>query len=114
MDDDPVGISARTSPRTSRSWTSLGGCSHRASLTEPRAGTELSSQKLACSGDERPDLREIANEAWPTDVKSWLPARADIIAVFQRDPACHRYISHFMFFQGFRTYNAIGLHTGFG
>lgn len=48
-------------------------------------------------------LREIADEAYATDDDLGAAARADITAVYERDPACHRYIQPLLFFKGFQA-----------
>lgn len=60
-------------------------------------------QKLASPEMSDLILREIANEAYAADHSLGIAARADIMAVFQRDPACHRYIQPLLFFKGFQA-----------
>ena len=48
-------------------------------------------------------LREIADEAYHGDPELGVAARADILAVFERDPACHRYLQPLLFFKGFQA-----------
>ena len=48
-------------------------------------------------------LREIADEAYQDDPQLGVAARADILAVFDRDPACHRYLQPLLFFKGFQA-----------
>ncbi|PRY90142.1 serine O-acetyltransferase [Donghicola tyrosinivorans] len=48
-------------------------------------------------------LREIADEAYASDDGLGAAARADITAVYERDPACHRYIQPLLFFKGFQA-----------
>ena len=48
-------------------------------------------------------LREIADEAYDGDPDLGISARADILAVFERDPACHRYLQPLLFFKGFQA-----------
>jgi len=48
-------------------------------------------------------LREIADEAYASDPELGLAARADILAVYERDPACHRYLQPLLFFKGFQA-----------
>jgi len=51
-------------------------------------------------------LREIADEAYAAD--PWLgeAARADLMAVYERDPACHRYLQPLMYFKGYQAMQA--------
>lgn len=48
-------------------------------------------------------LREIADEAYSSEGELGLAARADILAVYERDPACHRYLQPLLFFKGFQA-----------
>lgn len=59
------------------------------------------SQKL--STDDMPQilLREIIAEAYADDPSIGAAARADIVAVEERDPACHRYVQPILYFKGF-------------
>lgn len=58
-------------------------------------------QKL--SNDDMPQMliRQICNEAEATDPSIGDAIRADIVAVEERDPACHRYIQPLLYFKGF-------------
>ena len=51
-------------------------------------------------------LREIADAAYAAD--PWLgeAARADLMAVYERDPACHRYLQPLMYFKGYQAMQA--------
>jgi serine O-acetyltransferase len=51
-------------------------------------------------------LREICDEAYAADPKISMAARADLKAVFERDPACHRLIQPMLFFKGFQAIQA--------
>jgi len=46
-------------------------------------------------------LREICVEAYEADPTIVAAAEADLIAVFERDPACKGYVQPFLFFKGF-------------
>lgn len=59
------------------------------------------SQKLATDDMPQILLREIAEEAMRADPTIGYAIRADIVAVEERDPACHRYIQPILFFKGF-------------
>jgi serine O-acetyltransferase len=48
-------------------------------------------------------VREIFEEALTTDLSIGDAVRADLSAVFQRDPACHSYAQAFLFFKGFHA-----------
>ena len=87
----------------------LGGLIHGCILhhdTLERALAYRLAQKLA-SGDMPEQLvREIADEAYRADPGLGAAARADIMAVHDRDPACHRYIQPLLFFKGFQAVQA--------
>jgi serine O-acetyltransferase len=51
-------------------------------------------------------LREIADEAYGEDEAIGQAARADIAAVFERDPACHRMLEPILYFKGFQAVQA--------
>ena len=51
-------------------------------------------------------LREVVGEAFAADPAIGAAARADIVAVRKRDPACHRYIDPVLFFKGFQALTA--------
>ena len=48
-------------------------------------------------------VREIADEAMAADPEISSSARSDIVAVFDRDPACHRMIQPLLYFKGFQA-----------
>ncbi len=48
-------------------------------------------------------LREIAADAHAADPSIGQAARADVIAVFDRDPACHTFIQPILYFKGFQA-----------
>lgn len=47
--------------------------------------------------------REVFDEALAADVAIGQAVRADLSAVFERDPACHSYIQAFLYFKGFHA-----------
>ncbi len=51
-------------------------------------------------------LREIADEAHDADPAIGASARADLMAVYERDPACHRYLQPVLFFKGYQAVQA--------
>lgn len=77
---------------------------HHASLE--RALAYRFSLKLASGEMSEQILREIADEAYASDPTLGQAARADIVAVFDRDPACHRYLQPILFFKGFQAVQA--------
>ena len=48
-------------------------------------------------------VREILQEAFAAEPALGAAVRADLSAVFQRDPACHSYVQAFLFFKGFHA-----------
>ena len=48
-------------------------------------------------------LREIAEEAHSSDPSLGEAARADLVAVYDRDPACHRFLQPILFFKGYQA-----------
>ncbi|WP_425090952.1 serine O-acetyltransferase [Tropicimonas sp. S265A] len=51
-------------------------------------------------------LREIADGAFKDDPALGAAARADVVAVFERDPACHRFLQPLLYFKGFQAMQA--------
>ena len=47
--------------------------------------------------------REIFDEAMNADPRIGEAVRADLSAIFERDPACHSYVQAFLFFKGFHA-----------
>ena len=48
-------------------------------------------------------IREIADAAFADDPDLARAARADVVAVHERDPACHRFLQPVLFFKGFQA-----------
>ncbi len=87
----------------------LGGLVHSSLLhhsTLERALAYRFSMKLASSEMSEQILREIADEAYADEPNLGQAARADVMAVFDRDPACHRFIQPILFFKGFQAVQA--------
>ncbi|OSP54333.1 serine O-acetyltransferase [Pseudoruegeria sp. SK021] len=87
----------------------LGGLIHSGILhhsTLERALSYRLSMKLSSS--EMPDqlLREIMDEAYGSDASLVQAARADLVAVYERDPACHRMIQPILYFKGYQAIQA--------
>ncbi|MEZ7813482.1 MAG: serine O-acetyltransferase [Paracoccaceae bacterium] len=64
------------------------------------------SMKLASSEMSEHILWEIAHEALEGDRNLGLSARADLVAVFERDPACHQLMQPILFFKGYQAIQA--------
>ncbi|MEX2518172.1 MAG: serine O-acetyltransferase [Paracoccaceae bacterium] len=58
-------------------------------------------QKLATDDMPQMLIRQICNEAEASDPAIGAAIRADIVAVEERDPACHRYVQPILYFKGF-------------
>ncbi len=87
----------------------LGGLIHSSILHHGSIADALAyrtSMKLASGEMSEQLLREICDEAYAADETLALDARADIAAVFERDPACHRFLQPLMFFKGFQAIQA--------
>ena len=63
-------------------------------------------QKLASAEMSELILREILDEAYLDDPELVAAARADMLATFDRDPACLRLIQPLLFFKGFQALQA--------
>jgi len=48
-------------------------------------------------------LREIAEEAYADDPRIVDAARADLAAIYERDPACHRLLQPILYFKGYQA-----------
>jgi serine O-acetyltransferase len=92
-----------------RSEPLLGGLVHSSLLhhaTMERALAYRFSLKLASGEMSEQILREIADEAYASDTDLGQAARADVMAVFDRDPACQAYIQPLLFFKGYQAVQA--------
>lgn len=84
----------------------MGGLVHSSILHHNRFEKALSYRiATKLSSDEMPAqiLREIADEAFSSDSELSAAARADIVAVYDRDPACHEFIQPLLFFKGYQA-----------
>ncbi len=87
----------------------LGGLVHSSILHHPsfeRALAYRFSLKLASGEMSEQILREIADEAYDSAPDLGAAARADVTAVFDRDPACTRLIQPMLFFKGYQAIQA--------
>ena len=87
----------------------LGGLIHSSLLhhsSMERALAYRFSLKLASGEMSEQILREIADEAYAVDPDLAQAARADLMAVYERDPACHRFLQPILFFKGFQAVQA--------
>lgn len=87
----------------------IGGLVHTTILhhqTLERALSYRAAQKLASDEMSEQILREIADDAYASDPELGIAARADVVAVFERDAACHRFIQPVLYFKGFQALQA--------
>ena len=87
----------------------LGGLVHSSLLhhaSMERAMAFRFALKLASGEMSEQILREIADEAYGTEPDLGIAARADLMAVYDRDPACHRYLQPLLFFKGYQAVQA--------
>lgn len=87
----------------------LGGLVHSSVLyhgTLERALSYRISMKLASGEMAGQLIREICDDAYAADPSLGVDARADIAAVYDRDPACHRFLQPLLFFKGFQAVQA--------
>lgn len=61
------------------------------------------SMKLASAEMSEQILREIADTAYQKTPALTDAARADLVAIYDRDPACHRFVQPLLFFKGFQA-----------
>lgn len=87
----------------------LGGLIHASVLHHDGLAQALAyrtSQKLASGEMSEQILREIADEALASDPLILAASRADLVAVRERDPACHRFLQPLLFFKGYQAIQA--------
>ena len=87
----------------------LGGLVHAGILHHGSLERALSyriAMKLGSAEMSEQLLFEIAAEAHRDDPDLGKAARADLVAVFERDPACHRLLQPILFFKGFQAVQA--------
>ena len=87
----------------------LGGLIHSGLLHHPTFERALAfrfSLKLASGEMSEQILREIADAAFADAHEIGRAARADVVAVHDRDPACHRFLQPVLFFKGYQAIQA--------
>lgn len=90
----------------------MGGMVHSSILHHDTLEAALAhriAMKLASPEMSEQILRELADEAMEADSSFSGSARADIVAVLDRDPACQRMIQPLLFFKGFQAVQAYRL-----
>ncbi|WP_308916785.1 serine O-acetyltransferase [Jannaschia sp. LMIT008] len=87
----------------------LGGLIHAAVLHHDTLEKALAfrfAAKLSSDGMSEQALRELADAAYALEPDLGAAARADMVAVFERDPACHRLLEPLLYFKGFQAIQA--------
>jgi serine O-acetyltransferase len=87
----------------------LGGLIHSSILHHPTLDRALSyrlSMKLASGEMPEQLLREFADQAYASDPALSDAARADLVATYDRDPACHRMLQPVLYFKGYQAVQA--------
>ncbi len=87
----------------------MGGLVHACVLhhkTMERALSYRFAAKLNSNEMSMVILREIADEAFAADPSLLEAARADLVAVYERDPACHRLLQPILYFKGYQAVQA--------
>jgi serine O-acetyltransferase len=87
----------------------LGGVVHSSILHHKSLESALAyrvSMKLTSNELSEQILREICDMAYREDPEVGISSRADIVAVYDRDPACDRYILPLLYFKGFQAIQA--------
>ncbi|MEM1077168.1 MAG: serine O-acetyltransferase [Pseudomonadota bacterium] len=87
----------------------LGGLVHSSILHHATFEDALSFRialKLSSGEMSEQMMRELADAAYQDDPALGAAARADVVAVFERDPACHRFLQPLLFFKGFQAVQA--------
>lgn len=107
---DPVWFRiSEEAEQTVRDEPLLGGLVHSSILHHPTIERALAyriSVKLASAEMSEQILREIADEAYRDEPGLTEAARADIVAVFERDPACLRLMQPLLYFKGYQATQA--------
>ena len=110
---DPVWDQITTEARAAADATpQMASVYHAAILAHARLEDALSfrmAMKLGGSEMTAASLREIADEAYAADPDIVHAARADLVATYDRDPACHRLLQPLMFFKGWQAVQAYRL-----
>jgi serine O-acetyltransferase len=104
---DPIWSALREqAEQLAQSEPELASFAHATILKHDRLEQALSYHLAKKIGDEQlspMQVREIFEEAFLADPAIGEAVRADLSAVFHRDPACHSYVQAFLFFKGFHA-----------
>lgn len=94
----------------------MGGMVHSSVLHHESLEKALSyrfSLKLASDEMSAQILREMADQAFDVDREIAKASRADLVAVLDRDPACHTHIQPLLFFKGYQAIQAYRIANWF-
>ena len=85
----------------------IGGFVHACILHHKSLNRALSYRVAAKqASNEMSMVREIVEEAYAKDSGLIEAARADLVAVYERDPACHRLLQPILYFKGYQAMQA--------
>lgn len=87
----------------------MGGLVHACVLHHQSLERALSyrfAAKLSSNEMSMVILRDIADEAFTSSPEIVESARADLMAIYERDPACHRLLQPILYFKGFQAVQA--------
>lgn len=87
----------------------IGGFVHATILHHATLDKALSyriAAKLASNEMSMMVLREVVDKAYAAEPALVAAARADLVAVFERDPACHRLLQPILYFKGYQAIQA--------
>ncbi len=87
----------------------MGGFIHACILHHKSIERALSyriAAKLASNEMSMSVIREIVEDAYAADPTLVAAARADLVAIYERDPACHRLLQPILFFKGYQAVQA--------
>jgi serine O-acetyltransferase len=87
----------------------IGGFVHAAILHHASIEKALSyriAAKLSSNEMSMMVVREIVEQAYAADSALVDAARADLVAIYERDPACHRLLQPILYFKGYQSVQA--------
>ena len=87
----------------------IGGFVHACILHHKSIEKALSyriAAKLASNEMSMVVVREMVEEAYAADPTLIASARADLVAIYERDPACHRLLQPILYFKGYQAVQA--------
>ncbi len=87
----------------------MGGFVHACILHHASIEKALSyriAAKLASNEMSMMVVREVVEQAYASDPSLVEAARADLVAIYERDPACHRLLQPILYFKGYQAVQA--------